>query len=302
MNPEPTEAILQDATGEQADTQAKSQPNTSEPTLITPRQEMMNHIINQREQGQEETPQANSEPEAETIKVKVDGIEQEIPIDQAKATLQKNMAADKRLNDAVLKQRELQQWEQRLQQQEQQLQLPVTPPDTTKKLQVAVDALYDGDTEDAVKALSEVIGRNTATLNPEQISQQASEHVMQTLAKRQFDSDVAKANTQFHQEFADIASDPTLLNMADQKTIELMSLHADWTPSQITTEAGRQTREWVQGLTSQRSPTTRVERKQNLQSMPSTSGSVAYQPPAKNDGPKSAKEVIAAMRQSRGQA
>lgn len=294
MNPEPTEAIQPDATGEQAD--------TSEQAPITPRQEMMNHIIEQREQGQEETPGVSSQPEAETIKVKVDGIEQEIPIDQARATLQKNMAADKRLNDAVLKQRELQQWEQRLQQQEQQLQPPVTPPNTTEKLQVAVDALYDGDTEDAVKALSEVIGRNGATLNPEQISQQASEQVMQTLAKRQFDSDVAEANTQFHQEFADIASDPTLLNIADQKTIELMSLHADWTPSQITTEAGRQTREWVQGLTGQRSPTTRAERKQNLQSMPRSSGSVAYQPPAKNDGPKSPQEVIAAMRQSRGQA
>lgn len=294
MNPEPTEAIQPDATGEQAD--------TSEQTPITPRQEMMNHIIEQREQGQEETPQASSQPEAETIKVKVDGIEQEIPIDQARATLQKNMAADKRLNDAVLKQRELQQWEQRLQQQEQKLQQPVENPDTKEKLQVAVDALYDGDTEDAVKALSEVIGRNGATLNQEQISQQASERVMQTLAKRQFDNDVADANTEFQQKFPDIASDPYLLNMADLRTIELMSLHSDWSPSQITTEAGKQTREWVQGLTGQRSPTTRAERKQNLQSMPRSSGSVAYQPTAKNDGPKSPQEVIAAMRQSRGQA
>lgn len=309
MNPEPAEAIPQDAEAEQvtpADSMPAQQPEEPVPT---PRETMMNHIIEKREQYGDELPD-DPEPvsEPQSLTVKIDGIEQQIPIDQAKATIQKNMAADKRLNDAVLKQQQLQQWEQRLQQQEQQLQHPVNSPDpsthgedTKEKLQAAVDALYDGDTDDAVKALSEVIGRNTATLTPDQISQQATEQVLKNLQQQKFNEEVAEGNRTFKTEFSDIANDPILHNMADQKTIELMTIHQDWSPTQIIKEAGRQTREWVKNLTGQSSPT-RAERKQQLQDMPRSTGSVAYQPPAPSEGPKTPQQVISAMRNARGQA
>lgn len=287
-------------------TDAAAEPETVEQPASNPRDEMMNHIIDQREQmQQEESNDSESSTEPEVLTVKVDGIEQQIPIDQARATIQKNMAADKRLNDAALMQQQLQQWEQRLAEKEQQLQQAPPPSmegDTQVKLQAAVDALYDGDTDDAVKALSEVIGgRTTATLNPDEISQKATEQVMQTLAKREFDAERDRGVDLFKSEYADIASDPHLWNMTDQKTVELMTQHPEWSPTQIINEAGRQTRQWVQQLSGQPTTPNRAERKSQLQSLPRSTGSVAYQPPAQNTGPSTPQQVIADMKQARGQ-
>ena len=297
MNPGEADAIPTDAAAE---------PETVEQPASSPRNEMINHIIDQREQMQQEESNAsepNTEPEALTVKV--DGIEQQIPIDQARATIQKNMAADKRLNDAALKQQQLQEWEQRLAVREQQLQQAPPPSmegDIQVKLQAAVDALYDGDTDDAVKALSEVIGgRTSATLNPDEISKKATEQVMQTLAKREFNAERDRGVEQFKSDYADIASDPHLWDMTDLKTVELMTQHPEWSPTQIINEAGRQTRQWVQQLSGQSPTPNRAERKSQLQTLPRSTGSVAYQPPARNTEPSTPQQVIADMKQARGQ-
>ncbi len=281
---------------------------------LSPREEAMNNIVAMREQEaknqEEQQPEAPAtEPDSNTLTLKVDGDEKEITLEQAKAELQKNQAADKRLTEASRKQQQLAQWEQNLLQREQSLQQK--PTDTTastdlkETIQTAVDSLYDGETDEAVEALAKVLQPQAPSIDPQQISQQATQQVMAQLKEDQFETERQQGNQQFNEKYQDITSDPQLYKMANDKTIDLMQAHPDWSPTQIIDEAGRQTREWVHSLKgsgSNNSYQARMQRKSNLTSLPRSQGSVAYQQPKAKNGPTTPKQVIADMRQARGQA
>lgn len=311
--PEELEATPQGATGE-ADSEHE-RATVSNP--LSPREETIQRIVEQNAQELESESESHESPELSeapgSLAVKVDGIEQSIPIDEARAIIQKNMAADKRLQEAALKQRQLSEWEQQLQeraqsvQQSQQLPNQGAITDELKdKAQEVVDRLYDGDTDDAVEALTDILasGRSTATPDAEQLSSKAAEKALQTMQQREFDAEVETSRQQFKQDFADIADDPYLYDMADKHTITLMQQHPDWKPTQVINEAGRLTREWVTTIRSNGAgqPTSRSQRKEQLVGMPRSQSSQSYQPPPKDNYPKSPEEVIAEMRAARGQA
>ena len=317
-NPEELEATPQGATGE-ADSEHE-QATVSTPPL-SPREEAIQRIVEQNAQELEHESESHelsepsdlSEGSPEALDIKVDGIEQSIPIDEAKAIIQKNMAADKRLQEAALKQRQLSEWEQQLQEREQSVQQSQQLPDQgaitdelKDKAQEVVNRLYDGDTDDAVSALTEILasGRTTATPDPEQLSSKAAEKALQAMQQREFDAEVETSRQQFKQDFADIADDPYLYDMADKHTITIMQQHPNWKPTQVINEAGRLTREWVNTIRGNGAgqPASRSQRKEQLVGMPRSQGSQSYQPPPKDNYPKSPEEVIAEMRAARGQA
>ena len=341
ITPVDADAIPTDVSGEQEppaitepehQEQAAGQPAEPEERPLSPREEAMNRIVEMQEQSLEEevlasasqeipaeVEERSAEPDA--LKIKVDGVETEIPIDQAKAVIQKNLAADKRLNDATLKQKQLNDWEQQLVQREQALQaLPTTDgtatdgtattgepaqEDTKELIQTAVDKLYDGDTDEAVDALSKVMeGRSNATpIDPEQIVQQAVSAMTHQARKQEYQNDVTQGKQKFAKEFKDIADDPILFSVADDLTLQLIPQHPDWTPTQVIMEAGRQTREWADKLRGAGGgSSSRAERKAQLQSLPRSNGSMAYQPPKPDNGPKTSVEIIKQMKEQRGQA
>lgn len=325
---EPTPAITEPGQSEQPPGETGAAQEKTEERPLSPREEAMNRIIEMQEQATEEEEQATEEevqaleaqeppakPEPQsaepgTLTVKVDGIETEIPIEQAKSVIQKNLAADKRLNDAALKQKQLNDWEQQLVQREQALQSPPvapveTPPGDTKELiQTAVDKLYDGNTDEAVDALGKLIeGRgNTTPVNPEQIVQQAVSEMTQQARKQEYQKELTQGQQKFATEFNDIASDPILFNVADDLTLQLIPQHPDWTPTQVIMEAGRQTREWANKLRGNSNGTSRrAERKAQLQSLPRSNGSMAYQPPKPDNEPQTPTDIINQMKEQRGQ-
>ncbi len=327
--PNEPDATPPGVSGEQEVTETTTPENEQQPLTaqepqgeppLSPREEAMNRIVGMREQGLGEEVQASEQPDSDddsddpseslqTLKVKVDGIEKEIPIEQATAVVQKNFAADKRLNDAALKQQQLTQWEQQLKTREEKLLATpapqaAPPEDVKEKVQIAVDKLYDGDTDEAVEALTSLVsGRgNAATLNPETISAQVIKKVDDEFRQRDFRNEVETGNKQFASQYPHIINDPELLEMADGKTIELMKQHPELTPTQVIMEAGRQVDGFVNRLRgSNGTQQSRLQRKAQLQSLPRSQGSVAYQQPEPAKGPNTPTEVIANMRQARGQ-
>ncbi len=327
--PEEPEAIQPDVSGEQENTdssttsQPEEQPREQEQPTLSPREQAMSRIVERREQEQSEEAQVipveatdadQTQANPQTLRVKVDGVEQDVPMERVKAVLQKNMAADQRLEDASFKQQNLVQWEQQLLAREQALKNtapqgePAGEPPQEKlkeQIQTAVDKLYDGDTDDAVEALTGVFQerRPTPTLDPNQISEQATQNVMQALRQQDWDREVQTSKAQFESEYGELATNPELHDMADKKTITLMQQHPNWTPTQVIMEAGRQTQEWVNSIRGEKGThQTRLQRKTNLQGLPKSQGSVAYQPPEPKQGPTKPADVIREMRHARGQA
>jgi hypothetical protein len=297
------------------------QPNGDDPKpeRVSPRQEAMNRIVELRTEDEiaevEELAGQSSLEEPESLTVKVDGVEQQLPIDEAKAVIQKNLAADKRLNEASLKQQQLQQWEQNLiQREKQQIQAPPVDPVEThgdegelkERVQTAVDKLYDGDTDEAVEALTGIIGgRNQATpINTNAIVAQAKEAVLQEQRQREFNQEVSTARNQFNTEFKELAEDPELMDFADQKTISLMKEHPDWAPTQVIMEAGRHTQEWVNKIrgNGDSGQASRMERKANLKPMPRSNSSLNYQIKPPKEEKMTTGQVLSQMREARGQA
>ena len=331
--PEESEAIQPDVSGEQENPHSSTPPQLGEQQTgeqqpqpsLSPREEAMSRIVESREQEQSDEAQAfpaeaidaegkSSQTQPKTLRVKVDGVQKDIPIDKVKAVLQKNMAADQRLEEAAFRQQNLAKWEQQLLSREQALKSTTPqgkpegepPEDKIKeKIQTAVDKLYDGDTDDAVEALTGLFQERsqTPTLDPHRISEQATQNVMQTLRKNEREREVKTSKLQFENEYAELVSNPELYDIADKKTITLMQQHPDWTPTQVIMEAGRQTQQWVNTIKGDSgSHTTRLQRKTNLQGLPKTQGSVAYQPPEPKQGPTKPVDVIREMRHARGQA
>lgn len=160
-----------------------------------------------------------------TIKVKVDGTETDVPLDEVVRQYQKNSSADRRLAEATRLLREAQEAQARLlEQQHHQQQLaaqvgsaPAAAADPASAADPAPDveeagkqflkALFEGDEESALTKLKELTtaGRPAApvqqpTLDLDQISSAVAQHVQQKLA---VESALAKNRADYPQLYAD---------------------------------------------------------------------------------------------------
>ena len=126
-----------------------------------------------------------------TVKVKVDGVESEVTVEELQRGYQKAMAADKRFQDAARERAEA----ERLLQEAQKLATPVATGekpeqnspvgagDTAAEARNFVSALFGGDEDMAVDALVKlgVVGRKEPTLDFQQIAAQITPQVRQQL-------------------------------------------------------------------------------------------------------------------------
>jgi len=255
------------------------------------------------------------------LKLKVDGKESLVPLDAARATLQKHTAAEVRLQQAA---------EQRRQNDERAAQLAAKEAElnarSVKSQPSAVAAADDQglreeakalvsslltDSEDvAAEKLAKTLARTRQAATPpvsvDEVADKAAKAVETRLADRDAKKDQVTGFLAFKDQYPEIESSPELFKVADSKTDAISEAHPEWSPSQVMLEAGRQTKEWLTSLSGvpakpTPSPTNdRQARKENLRPMPPTRSARAV---AAKDAPvaETPADIVASMRKARGQ-
>ena len=185
----------------------------------------------------------------------VDGQEKLIPLDAARAELQKHIAANIRLQSAAARQKELDAREAALRKRE---ATPVkahpsaTPVDETALAREVVRSLVTETEEQAAAKLAKTFKtiRQAATpqIDLNQVREVAATTARQTVAVERTQAAFQDGFTQFQKDYPEIAKDSDLFALADKRSETIGNEHPDWTPEAVMKEAGRQTREWMKAM------------------------------------------------------
>lgn len=104
-------------------------------------------------------PEPEAAPEVQKIKVKVDGVEQEVDVDTLVRTFQKNSAADRRLEEATRLLREAEERATQVEAAPEQQAVGKTPDDLRAEASQIIDKMYDGDKDAAADALVQLMSK-----------------------------------------------------------------------------------------------------------------------------------------------
>lgn len=320
----PHNAIQSDATTDGHDQQHDDsiQDQAGQQTFVSPRDQAMAAIEQQLEQqyvemgaidpapvdqaGKAPDQQAVPASDRQMVKVKVDGVEQELPLEEVVKGYQIDAAARKRLEEAALQKKELEQKERELAEREAKLHgnddggVPSGTPDesTVETARALVERLVEGDIDEAVEMLAQVIGGKPTAAAPAVDESKISEMISQAEAQREYEREMKSAKQLFDSEYGEINKDPHLAKVAND--IFAAELQAGKLPTEAAKAAGDGTREWLRQLSGGPAPAAsadRTARKQTIDTLPSAGGrSVSTQA-----GTETTADVIADMRRSRGQ-
>lgn len=257
----------------------------------------------------EEKPEAKEEPEAskepeepetpteveeelkaedekpETVKIKVDGEEREVPKDKIYdagiRAMQKESSADKRLEEATRLLREIEQ-------KYAQPQKTETPSQEWDDATVAY-ALEHGNEEQKAYAVSLLMRRDATT--PEQIVENTTKRVLDSV-------DFRESSQWFLTEYGDIAKDPYLFQLASAAEDKARANGDTRTRKELYKSIGDDLRKWKGGITATESLEKKKEQKSNIVNLPSAS--MKKKAPEENK-PLTTQDVIERMRKARGQ-
>jgi len=253
------------------------------------------------------------------FKTVVDGKQVLIPLEKARATLQKHLAADARLMQAAEQKRNLDAREAQIRQTEATLrsrasQSEATPiDDKTLDTESAelVRALVSRPEAEAAKALANTLKKVRQAATPrvdvDEIVTRAVSKAKQEIAESENQRALATGLSEFTTAYPDIAADSELFATADRKTTAIATEHPDWSPGKVMMEAGKQTREWLQSIgvaprpagKAPNEPSNRQIAKSKLQPMPQSRSAR----PAPSEDANAADDpsgYLAALRKSRG--
>lgn len=238
-----------------------------------------------------ETPEVKEEvPEekaiAETVKIKVDGEEKEVPRDKIYdagiRALQKESTADKRLEEATRLLREI----ETKYAQPQQQQNPSQEWDD----QTVAYALEHGNEEQKAYAVSLLRGRSNTT--PEQLVNDTTQRVLDTV-------DFQEASRKFATEYSDIVNDPYLLKLASIAEDEARASGDKRPRAELYKDIGDSLRKWKGGIVTPVSMDEKKELKaKNVINLPSASMKKTV---TEIEKPKTTADIIEDMRKQRGQ-
>ena len=254
-------------------------------------QELVDTLNIEVKEEKEPEPEANieekqeeiKEPIIETVKIKVDGEEKEVPKDKIYdagiRALQKESAADKRLEEATRLLREAKEFAQP--------QVKEAPSHEWDDATVAY-ALEHGDDAQKAYAVSQMRGRDTTT--PDELINQTTKKVLDNV-------DFQAASEWFFNEYSDIAKDPYLLHLAGVAEDKARQ-SGDYRPrKELYKEIGNDLRKWRGGNTVQ-TLEEKKELKSNIVNLPSASVKKSTPAEAK---PQTTSDIIENMRKARGQ-
>lgn len=247
----------------------------------------------------------------------VDGREELIPLDRARAQLQKHVAADVRLQQIAQQRKELDARAAQLKKTEAELAtrraVPAQPVEDPALDAEAADIVRSLVTEPEDKAaarlaqtLKKIRQAATPQIDVEAITKQAADVARQTVAEERQHLAYRDGFNTFTKDYKDIASDPELFAIADRKTDAIAAEHPEWSPGEVMLEAGKQTREWLTSMglkpaapTPQ--PSNRQQRKEGLRPIPTPRTARPVAVPEESTGRQNPSEVVAEMRKARGQ-
>lgn len=239
------------------------------------------------------------------VRVKVDGVEQEIPVADVVRSYQKDAAAQARLNEATRVLDEARRTAAAaippapVVQPGANTETAATPePETVKGF---VEALFEGDTEKAIEAFAK-LGLNTgrsdgATLDLEQVQAQLTPAIKQQLID---DS----ALERFEKDNADLAADPHLVSVTNNFIQDAVN---GGTPYAEALEVGaKRTRDWLASIGAAKpgsEPTTSAHQPSKLERKAGIDEVQALNRTANTtqDAPVSVSNTIAEMKKARGQ-
>lgn len=237
-----------------------------------------------------------------------------VPLDRARAQLQKHLAADIRLQQASDRTRELDVREAQIRSTETALRTratEATPIDESALEAESVELVRSLVSEPeavAAKKLSKVLTKIRASapqVDVNALGRQAASIARQEIAAEGEVKALGDGMISFTKAYPDIAADSDLFAVADRKTTAIAEEHPTWTPEQVMLEAGKQTREWFTG---RKAPAVagdltnrRQQLKQGLKPMPQQR---IARPTGNADAnsESSPQDAVAEIRKSRGQA
>ena len=254
--------------------------------------------------------------------VKVNGEEVEVPFDGLKTSHQKDAASQQRFEQAAQRERFLAQKEQELrtyaealQAEVQQESLPESDespePDADYKELVSQyhQALYEDDADKAAELLQTLTtGRTQATPNVEEavnkaLSQAYARQQVEQAKQQQmaYEGSVKQAVAWFENEYPDVAGNPELRAIADNRTVTIMKEKPSLAPGHIIHAAAEYAREWAHlNLNGGKGTNARTERKKKIVSEPKPARKTA-KIGEDEELEKTPSQVIEDMRKSRGQ-
>lgn len=241
------------------------------------------------------------------VRVKVDGVEQEIAVADVVRSYQKDAAAQARLNEASRILEEARRTAAQTPKPPASVEEGGGNADTTVKprseetIKGFVDALFEGDTDAAVAAFAK-IGLNTgrpdgATLDLEQVQAQLTPAIKQQLID---DS----ALERFEKDNADLAADPHLVSVTNGFIQEAVNGGKPY--AQALEDGAQRTRDWLASIgaakpRSEPAPgahqPSKLERKASIDEVQALNRTADTTQTA----PESSSQVIASMRKARGQ-
>lgn len=188
------------------------------------------------------------------VLLKIDGQLVEMPADKALSVLQKNQSADKRLENVVLRERQLTLREQQLQQQNRPQPSEPKKPDVVdnadieKRARTIVQSVEDGEQEKAVESLvalvTDTVGRQPKaepTLTPDQIADLVAR---QTTAQQ---ATTVESHLRSSGNYNDIFNDETAYGLAIQNVQTLNTVGFEGSTEQMMIEAMERVRDWRSG-------------------------------------------------------
>lgn len=238
---------------------------------------------------QESKPAEAAQPDQEMVTIKVDGELRQVPkdkiLDAGVRTLQKESAADRRLEEAN---RLLEEIKQKLvQPQPKQEPLPSPKWDDA----TIAYALEHGDENQKTEAVRQLREREPYA-TPEQIAAAATSQVLDTV-------DFRSSAEWFMSEYKDIASDPYLMTLAANEELRLRNAGDRRTRREMYRDIGDSLRQWRGGSAA---ATTLEEKKQAKATITNLPTASARKQAPEQPKPKTPSDIIEDMRKRRGQA
>lgn len=249
------------------------------------------------------------------VRLKAYGQVEELPLETALRRAQKDVAAERKLADVTVRERRVAASEEQLNQRLQKLQSAPPVQQTAQpdlNLKATLEKLYNGDVDSAAAELELAIkGRQTATpITPDVISATVKQELRTQSAltqQAQYEAELVTAAAVFEEEFAELAKDKRLSGYVDRETEILMQENPGMPLVEVIRTAAATVKNLVAPKVAPPPPPTpeelRLDAKRNAPRpnpgvrVPSVS--TQFEPPPK---PKTTGDVIASMRQLRGQA
>lgn len=261
-------------------------------------------------------------PASAKFKAKVDGQDVSVPFEQITRSYQKDVAADKRLEDVSRRQKELESKERDLEARGQELSEKektfvdqMGALDTKKEKGTLSDDAYRenakrllnalSDSEEPEAEIAEIFKGLSAQgkVDPSEVERKAEEVYKKREKEREMRADADRqgaiekerlaANNRFETEYADIISDPFLYSAAKQRAREKWAAEPNANPWEVAASVGNEIREWK----TKNSTTTQAREKP-----PTTVRTASARASVgKDPEPITRKSVLDEMKKTRGQ-